>query len=168
MKGISILIVEDHHLLRETWSFILNSDPRISSVAAVGSGEEAVDRVKNFLPDIILMDINLPGIDGVAATQLIKASYPATRVLALSFHASPEYAQKIMEIGASGYVTKSSSRDEVLHAIFEVHSSGTYLCEEIIKMMEADAAKARGQKMDLDIHANVIPINQPAMTQKIV
>jgi two-component system invasion response regulator UvrY len=76
MNSITILIVDDHTLIRETWSFILNADSRFNVIAACGSGEEAVELAKQFRPHIVLMDINLPGINGIEATALIRKYAP--------------------------------------------------------------------------------------------
>ena len=77
MEKITILIADDHTLVRETWSFILNNDPRFQVVAECGSGEEAVELARNLRPNIVIMDINLPGINGIEATQQIRKFSPA-------------------------------------------------------------------------------------------
>lgn len=131
MEKITILIADDHTLIRETWSYVLNSDERFQVVAESGSGEEAVELAKQLRPNIVIMDINLPGMNGMEATQLIRKYSPATRVIGVSLHTQPTYARKMMQMGASGYVTKNSSREEMFKAITEVHAGQKYVCEEI-------------------------------------
>ena len=131
MDKISILIADDHTLVRETWSFILNTDPRFSVVAESGSGEEAVELAKKLRPNIVIMDINLPGMNGIEATQQIRKYSPGTRILGVSLHTQPTYARKMMQKGAMGYVTKNSSREEMFKAILEVQSGKKYICDEI-------------------------------------
>lgn len=131
MEKITILIADDHTLVRETWSFILNNDPRFQVVAECGSGEEAVELARNLRPNIVIMDINLPGINGIEATQQIRKFSPASKILGVSLHTQPTYARKMMQKGASGYVTKNSSREEMYKAIIEIHSGKKYICEEI-------------------------------------
>jgi two-component system invasion response regulator UvrY len=131
MKKITILIVDDHTLVRETWSFILNTDPRFSVIAESGSGEEAVELSKKLRPDIVIMDINLPGINGIEATQQIRKFSPASRILGVSLHTQPTYARKMIQKGAMGYVTKNSSREEMFKAIIEIHNGNKYICDEI-------------------------------------
>src|SRR5438067_2252311 len=121
-EKISILIADDHTLVRETWSFILNTDPRFTVIAESGSGEEAVELAKNLRPNIVIMDINLPGMNGIEATQLIRKYSPGTKVLGVSLHTQPTYARKMIQKGAMGYVTKNSSREEMFKAITEVQS----------------------------------------------
>ncbi len=131
MKKITILITDDHTLVRETWSFILNSDERFKVIAECGSGEEAVKLAKELHPQIVIMDINLPGMNGIEATELIKKHAPHTKILGVSLHTQPAYARKMMQRGAMGYVTKNSSREEMFKAILEVHEGRKYICDEI-------------------------------------
>ena len=131
MDKITILIADDHTLVRETWSFILNTDARFSVVAESGSGEEAVELAKKLRPNIVIMDINLPGINGIEATQQIRKFSPGSKILGVSLHTQPTYARKMIQKGAMGYVTKNSSREEMFKAIMEIQSGKKYICEEI-------------------------------------
>ena len=131
MDKITILIADDHTLVRETWSFILNTDPRFSVIAESGSGEEAVELAKKLRPNIVIMDINLPGINGIEATQQIRKFSPGSRILGVSLHTQPTYARKMMQKGAMGYVTKNSSREEMFKAILEIQGGKKYICDEI-------------------------------------
>jgi DNA-binding NarL/FixJ family response regulator len=131
MDKISILIADDHTLVRETWSFILNTDVRFQVVAECGSGEEAVELSKKLRPNIVIMDINLPGMNGIEATQLIRKYSPGSKILGVSLHTQPTYARKMMQKGAMGYVTKNSSREEMFKALTEVNAGKKYICEEI-------------------------------------
>lgn len=131
MDKITILIADDHTLVRETWSFILNTDPRFTVVAESGSGEEAVELAKKLRPNIVIMDINLPGINGIEATQQIRKFSPGSRILGVSLHTQPTYARKMMQKGAMGYVTKNSSREEMFKAILEIQGGKKYICDEI-------------------------------------
>ena len=131
MEKITILIVDDHTLVRETWSEILNSDARFLVVSEAGNGEEAIEIANKLKPDIVIMDINLPGISGIEATQRIISQSPTTKVLGVSMHTQPAYARKMMQNGASGYVTKNSSRQEMFTAIVDIFRGNKYVCSEI-------------------------------------
>jgi DNA-binding NarL/FixJ family response regulator len=131
MEKITILITDDHTLIRQSWSMILNADPRFQVVAEAGSGEEALELVKQLRPNIAVMDINLPGINGLEATQLIKKISPGTKVLGVSMHTQPAYARTMMKQGAMGYVTKNSSRFELYNAIIEIHNNRTYVSNDV-------------------------------------
>jgi two-component system invasion response regulator UvrY len=131
MEKITILIADDHKLVRETWSFILNTDPRFNVIAESGSGEDAIEQSKKLKPNIVIMDINLPGMNGIEATQQIRKFSPGTKILGVSLHTQPTYARKMMQKGAMGYVTKNSSKEEMFKAITEIQSGKKYICEEI-------------------------------------
>ncbi len=131
MEKITILIADDHTLVRETWSFILNTDPRFSVIAESGSGEDAIEQAKKLRPNIVIMDINLPGMNGIEATQQIRKYSPGTKILGVSLHTQPTYARKMIQKGAMGYVTKNSSREEMFKAITEIQSGKKYICDEI-------------------------------------
>jgi len=131
MQPITILIVDDHVLIRESWTYFLNQDPRFKVISGCGTGEEAVELSRRQQPRIVIMDINLPGINGMRATELIRESSPSTRILAVSMHTQPAYAKKIIQLGALGYVTKSSETKEMIAAILSVNEGNKYLCEEI-------------------------------------
>jgi len=131
MKKTTILIADDHTLIRQAWNLILSSDERFEVVGEAGSGEEAVQLVEQLRPDIVIMDINLPGITGIEATQIIRKLYPATKVLGVSMHTQPAFVRRMLKQGAMGYVTKNSSREELCKAILEIKSNRKYVCEEI-------------------------------------
>jgi DNA-binding NarL/FixJ family response regulator len=131
MKKISILIVDDHKLIRETWSFILGSDPRFEVIADCGDPEEAIKIAREQLPNIILMDINMSPMSGFDATEQIRRFSPEAKIIGVSMHSQPAYARKMLQVGAHGYVTKNSSREEMVKAILEVEKGNKYICEEI-------------------------------------
>jgi DNA-binding NarL/FixJ family response regulator len=130
-KKIRLIITDDHALLREAWKFILDNDINFKVLAVCASGQEALEQCKQLRPDVVLMDINLPGMNGIEATHQTRKYSPGTKVLALSQHTQPAYARKIMLEGASGYVTKNSSKDELYTAIIEVYKGNKYVCREI-------------------------------------
>jgi DNA-binding NarL/FixJ family response regulator len=131
MEKINVLIADDHKLIRETWSYILNSDPRFQVIAECGDSEQAVEVTKLKRPHIVLMDINIMPISGFEATERIKRVSPSTKVIGVSMHSQPAYAKRMLQIGAKGYVTKNSSKEEMIRAILEVNEGSKYICEEI-------------------------------------
>jgi len=145
MEKITILIADDHTLVRETWSFILNTDERFNVIAESGSGEEAVELAKQLRPNIVIMDINLPGMNGIEATQLIRKYSPASKILGVSLHTQPTYARKMIQKGAMGYVTKNSSREEMFKAIMEVQSGRRYICDEIKNILSEQVINGEDQ-----------------------
>jgi len=131
MEKINVLIADDHKLIRETWGYILNSDERFRVVAECGDSEQAVEMAKQKRPQIVLMDINMTPISGFEATERIRKVSPTTKVIGVSMHSQPAYAKKMLQIGARGYVTKNSSKEEMIKAIVEVHNGNKYICDEI-------------------------------------
>jgi|SRR5215831_17395980 len=131
MEQISIILVDDHKLIRDSWSFILNSDSRFKVVGETSSGEEAVEIAKTLNPDIVLMDVNMTPVNGFDATRQITKFSPRSKVIAVSMHTMPAYAKRMMQLGAMGYVTKNSSKDEMIKAIIEVSGGRKFVCDEV-------------------------------------
>lgn len=106
---------------------ILNAQPDMQVVSAVGDGREAVDEAEKISPDVVIMDISMPGVNGLAATTQLMERCPSARVLTLTRHADSSYVQQLMRAGAAGYVLKQSRPAELLHAIRAVAGGGKYL-----------------------------------------
>jgi DNA-binding NarL/FixJ family response regulator len=128
---ISILIADDHKLIRETWTYILNRDSRFKVIGSCSNSEEAVRMTEQKHPNVVLMDINMVPFSGIEATRQIREISPETRVIGVTMHSQPAYAKKMLQIGASGYVTKNSSKEEMVTAILEVSKGNKFVCEEI-------------------------------------
>lgn len=151
MEKITILLVDDHKLVRDSWSFILNSDPRFEVIGETSNGEEAVQIAENKTPDIVLMDINMTPINGFEATKLVRKYSPLSKVIGVSMHSMPAYAKKMLQAGASGYVTKNSSKEELLEAIVEVHNGQKYICSEVKNILAQQELEDGGGVPDLNI-----------------
>jgi DNA-binding NarL/FixJ family response regulator len=152
MKQIAIILVDDHKLIRDSWSFILNSDPRFNVIGETSNGEEAIEIVKSLKPDIVLMDVNMAPVNGFDATRQITKYSPGSKVIAVSMHTMPAYAKRMIQLGAMGYVTKNSSKDEMIKAIIEVSSGRKYICEEvknILAQKELEEETAEGDMNNL-------------------
>lgn len=131
MSKITILLVDDHRLIRDSWSFILNSDPRFEVVAETSSGEDAIELARSKKPDIVLMDVNMTPVNGFDATKQIRRFSPGSKVIGVSMHSMPAYAKRMLQLGAMGYVTKNSPKDEMIMAILEVQDGRKYICDEV-------------------------------------
>jgi len=151
MEKITILLVDDHKLIRESWSFILNSDPRFSVIGETSSAEEAVEIARNQKPKIVLMDINMTPINGFEATKLVRKFSPGSRIIGISMHSMPAYARKMLQMGAMGYVTKNSSKDELLKAIIEVNNGRKYVCEEVKNILAQQELVEEGVLPDMNV-----------------
>ena len=131
MEKITILLVDDHKLVRDSWAFILNSDPRFQVIGETSNGEEAVEIAKAKNPAIVLMDVNMTPVNGFEATKLIHKHSPNSKVIGVSMHSMPAYAKRMIQAGAMGYVTKNSSKDELIESIIEVNKGHQYICDEV-------------------------------------
>ncbi len=132
---IRILIADDHKLIRETWTYILNRDSRFKVIGSCSNSEEAVQMTKQKHPNVVLMDINMVPFSGIEATRQIKEVSPETQVIGVTMHSQPAYAKKMLQFGALGYVTKNSSREEMINAILEVSQGNKYVCEEMMELI---------------------------------
>jgi two-component system invasion response regulator UvrY len=145
MEKISILIADDHTLVRETWGFVVNSDNRFNVVAECANGEEAVELSRRLQPNVVMMDINLPGMNGIEATEQIRNFSPGSKILGISVHSEPAFARKMFQKGALGYLTKNSSREEMFKAILEVSEGRKYICSEIKNKLSDQLLNTEGQ-----------------------
>jgi DNA-binding NarL/FixJ family response regulator len=128
MDTISILIADDNHVLRRILRHILNKDGRFKVVAECDNGLSAIELAKAFKPRIVLMDINMPLMDGMEATRILKNEYKLDcLVLGISAYGEDVFCNKMLEMGASGYVTKCALHKHLVSAILEVNNGGKYV-----------------------------------------
>jgi DNA-binding NarL/FixJ family response regulator len=113
-----LLIADDHALVREGMQAMLASEQNLEVVGEAENGQEALELCRELRPDLILMDVRMPELDGLAATREIKSKYPQTRILILTTHESPEYLMDAVSAGADGYVLKDASKQGLLDAIW--------------------------------------------------
>jgi two-component system NarL family response regulator len=126
-KTIRILVVDDHFMVRMGLSASLNVEPDIEVVAEAANGETALPLYRNHQPDLVMMDLRLPGMSGADCTAAILREFPEARILILSTHSSQEEIYRALQAGARGYIVKSIVREELLRAVREVHSGGSYM-----------------------------------------
>ncbi|MCA9884763.1 MAG: response regulator transcription factor, partial [Anaerolineae bacterium] len=117
---INVLIVDDHAVVRAGIRMLIESDPDLKIVGECENGQEAVDQVEALQPDVVLMDVTMPVMDGVEATRLIKSADGSPSVLAMTIHEGPDYFFQMLQAGASGYVPKRAAPDDLLRAIHVV------------------------------------------------
>ena len=125
---VRIVIVDDHPMVAEGIQSILESYENVEVIATLSNGQEVIDRVEALDPDVILLDLNMPGIGGLSTTEIILERRPETRILILSMHDSPEYISSALSHGAVGYVLKDVPTDEIKRAIDTVMAGERYLC----------------------------------------
>jgi DNA-binding NarL/FixJ family response regulator len=127
MNIIRILIAEDHAMVREGLKLLISSQPHLQVIGEAENGQVAVERARELMPDIVLMDVSMPEMNGLKATEKLHQECPHVKVLALTRHKDQGYLQEVIRAGAAGYVLKQNTAAELIHAIDAVASGGNYL-----------------------------------------
>ena len=135
MNPVRVLLVDDHAVLRAGLRMLLQSEPGIQVVGDAATGEEGVARAAELRPDVVVMDLTMPGIGGLEATRQIVAARNGTRVLILTVHAESEYLMSVLEAGAGGYVTKHSADRELVDAIRVVARGDVFLYPSAARLL---------------------------------
>ena len=131
MKRIKVYLVDDHRMMLDMWNSLLSIDNRFSVVGISTDGRLALEEIKVKLPNVVLMDISMPGISGIDLTRTIKEKFPQTQVLAVSMHTNVLTIKQILSAGASGYMSKTSSFEEMVQALIEVYNGKHYIADDI-------------------------------------
>ena len=128
---VRVLLVDDHKMFRQALCNLLKSESDLAVVGQTGDGLQVLALAQATTPDLVCMDINLPGLGGVAVTRDLRAHFPNLKVVALSAYFEKRHVQDMLDAGAIGYVTKTEASDTLLHAIRHVAQGQTYLCPEV-------------------------------------
>jgi len=139
---LRILLADDHETVREGLRMILNAQPDMQVVATASDGREAIAQAERMTPDVVIMDISMPGLNGLAATQQLTERCPDSKVVTLTRHADDSYLQQLMRAGAAGYVLKQSRPAELLYAIRAVATGSKYLDTSINESASGTQARA--------------------------
>lgn len=132
---INVLIADDHHLVRTSIAHLLNQECDIQTIGEVYDGESAVSQCRQLKPDIVLMDIRMPGIGGLEATRRIRRSMKDIKVLILTAHMEDSVLRRMLEAGASGFLSKGADALEMTEAIRQVFHGGRYVSKEIAQRL---------------------------------
>jgi len=142
---IRIMLVDDHTMVREALRTVLEQDGGMEVVAEVGDGEAALRVAKELVPDVVVMDVALPGQSGIEITRRLLARHPDMKVLALSTYLDRRIIQQMLDVGAHGYITKSAAGAELKQGIRSVMQGRSYLCSEVGALL-ADSLRDRQPK----------------------
>lgn len=145
MRKIKVLLAEDHTLVRKGIRSLLDNEPSIEVIGEAEDGREAIEKVESLSPDVVLMDITMPHLNGLDATRQIKKFFPEVKVLALTMYTNEEYIFQILEAGASGYLVKRSAPGELLSAIEAAYRGDTFLSPSISKTVVEEYLRHTGQ-----------------------
>jgi two-component system response regulator NreC len=136
--SIKIILAEDHKITREGLANMLKDQPGMEVVGEAGNGREAIQLAHEFAPDLVIMDVTMPGLNGIDATRTITSSSKNVRVIALSMYSDKQFVQGMMQAGASGYLLKDCAFDELVHAVRAVFKGDTYLSPGIAGIVVED------------------------------
>ena len=138
MSKIRVFLADDHQVFREGIRLLLEKVPDMEMIGEADDGEEAVTKVSQLMPDVVLMDITMPKLNGLEATRQIKQKHPSIKVLILTMHETDQYLSAMLEVGVSGYLVKTTTSRELISAIKAVHQGDVYLYPSIARMLVGD------------------------------
>lgn len=139
MKKIKVLLVDDQELIRESLAFVLNTDEEIEVVGLAGNGEDAIQLCERVQPHIVLMDIQMPVLNGIEATKRIKQNSPEVKVIILTTFQEIEHVMEALSIGAEGYLLKAIHPKELISGIKHIQNEGTLLSNHLAKVLVQQA-----------------------------
>lgn len=125
---VRVLLVDDHTMVRETLRLMLNKEPSIEVVGELGDGTQILETVTRLRPDVVVMDVNMPNVNGIQATIDMRSHFPKIRVVALSGYGHKQFIMEMLDAGATAYVVKSSAGQQLVHAINSAAQGKIYLC----------------------------------------
>lgn len=162
MKKLKIYIVDDHALFREGLFFLLKNCTHISDVKEAQNGQEFLENLETVKPDLVLMDIEMPVINGIEATKRVLKYFPTLKIIALSMHSDENYYTEMIEAGAKGFLLKNSQFDDVEKAILEVYNNRNYFSPEILSSIVNSLNRKQGHiksndltKRELEVLLNI-------------
>lgn len=150
MADINILLVDDHDIVRDGLKTLLEDEEEFNVVAEAQNGDEAVEACRQYDVDFIIMDINMPGTNGIEATKKIKEEHSEIKILALTMMDEDQHIRQMIEAGASGYILKSSNRDELVDAITSILEGQHYFSEEASRSVMMDLVQGNTDKTGSD------------------
>ncbi|HTR38736.1 MAG TPA: response regulator transcription factor [Bryobacteraceae bacterium] len=138
MKSIRILLADDHTVMRKGLRLLLESQPEFTIVAEASDGRQAIEQAEATQPDVAVVDIGMPQLNGIEAAQRITTALPRVAVVILSMHSDEGYVLRALKVGAKGYLLKDSAEGDLIEAIKAVHEGRTFFSPEISKMLVED------------------------------
>jgi two-component system response regulator NreC len=167
MEPIKLMLVDDHDVIRTGLRSFLETQPGFQVIAEANNGRQALEKAREIQPDIVLMDITMPDMDGMEATLQLKKLYPDCQILVLTVHADKQYFMKMLSVGASGYLTKQAAADELVAAIQAVAAGHVYLQPALARWLLEDYQQL-AKTVTLPTHEEVNSKDKHAVTLDIL
>lgn len=158
MEKIRIHLVDDHSLFREGLKFLLSNCDFVSEIEESENGRTFLGKLEKSVPDLVLMDIQMPEIDGITASRMALEKYPDLKIIALSMFAEEEYYTKMIDVGVKGFLLKNSQFEDVQKAIVEVSEGNNFFSQEILDRIIANMYKKKTEKPILDLTEREIEV----------
>ncbi|MBP9151265.1 MAG: response regulator transcription factor [Flavobacteriales bacterium] len=146
---IRVLITDDHEMIRNGLSSLLRGEPNILVVDMAQNGQEALDICATRQIDVVLMDIMMPVMNGVAATRVIREKHPHVKVLAVTINDEPRFIKEVLQAGASGYILKHSTKDEIIRAIVDVAENKQHFSMDVLAKISGEFAMGNKSKVPM-------------------
>ncbi len=157
MESIKVVVVDDHTLLREGLCRILNMEEDISVIGEAENGHEAIEKACKLKPDIILMDINMPDMNGIDATRKIKENFPNIKIVGLTLHDDDQYVFEMVRAGANGYVLKDVESQELIETIRKVNKGESMMTARITSKLLEEFNRLSSRKNERDKRDELLP-----------
>lgn len=164
MSKIKLLLVDDHEVVRAGLRMLFLAERDLEIVGEASNAEEAIEAARDLDPDVILMDVVMPGLSGIEATRRIKKANPHTHILALTMHEDEQYFFKMLQAGATGYVPKRAAPDDLLSAIRAVSQGHVFLYPTLAKLLVSDYLQ-RGVSDPAAVGGNLTPRERQVLIQ---
>lgn len=141
---IKIILADDHCLVRTGLRRLLDDVENLTVLAEADNGNDAILHVIEHQPDVAILDINMPGLDGIKTTEILRRDYPELKIIIISMHSDELFPQRLIKAGANAYLTKDSGIQEITHAINEVMASRNYICTEVAQKLALSNTGSNG------------------------
>jgi two-component system NarL family response regulator len=151
MPNLRVMLVDDHYLVRRGLTSVINLEADMTVCAEASTGEQAITLFRSQRPDVLLMDLRLPGMSGVEATQMIRAEFPDARVIVLSTYVSDEDIYAALQAGAMAYLVKSVSRDELMQAIRKAAAGRRHIPQDLAARLADRMSRVNLSSRELDV-----------------
>ena len=154
-KGVKIILADDHTIVRQGLAKLLEGEPDFQVVGEAENGREAVSKVEELRPDVVIMDISMPMLNGIEATRQIKKTRPRTKIIILSMHCHDRYIKELFSLGASGYLLKDSTGSDIVKAVQAAINGDTYMSPSVSRLVIEDYVSTKKKSFREDRYSNL-------------